>query len=49
MPGGGENGQTNGGHEQSAMEEGRKDEYDQGCGFAISVPFVQKVSRAPCR
>ena len=25
------------------MEEGRKDDYDQGCGLAISLPFVQKI------
>jgi hypothetical protein len=46
MAGGGDNAQTNGAHEQSAMEEGRKEEYDQGCGLAVSIPFVQKVSLA---
>ncbi|VAI85245.1 unnamed protein product [Triticum turgidum subsp. durum] len=44
MAGGGDNSQTNGGaQEQRAMEEGRKDDYDQGCGLAISLPFVQKI------
>lgn len=43
MAGGGDNSQTNGAHEQRAMEEGRKEEYDQGCGLAISVPFIQKI------
>uniref|UniRef100_A0ACD5Z4X1 Uncharacterized protein n=1 Tax=Avena sativa TaxID=4498 RepID=A0ACD5Z4X1_AVESA len=44
MAGVGDNSQANGGHEQSAMEEGRKQECcDQGCGLTISVPFVQKI------
>ncbi|EMS63961.1 Aquaporin NIP1-1 [Triticum urartu] len=44
MAGGGDNSQTNGGsQEPRAMEEGRKDDYDQGCGLAISLPFVQKI------
>ena len=50
MAGGGDNSQTNGGsQEPRAMEEGRKEDYDQGCGLAISLPFVQKVSPAPLR
>ncbi|KAL6629645.1 hypothetical protein ACP70R_029410 [Stipagrostis hirtigluma subsp. patula] len=41
MAGGGE---TNGAHEQRAMEEGRKETpADRGCAIAISVPFVQKI------
>ncbi|KAM3189099.1 hypothetical protein ACQJBY_067811 [Aegilops geniculata] len=44
MAGGGDNSQTNGGsQEPRAMEEGRKEDYDQGCGLAISLPFVQKI------
>jgi hypothetical protein len=38
-------GSENGGHDQRAMEEGRKEEHpaaDQGCAMA-SVPFAQKV------
>jgi len=48
MAGGGDhNSQTNGGHDQRAMEEGRKEEYaDQGCAaMVVSVPFIQKVRR----
>ncbi|XP_066325258.1 aquaporin NIP1-1-like [Miscanthus floridulus] len=46
MAGGGDhNSQTNGGHDQRAMEEGRKEEYaDQGCAaMVVSVPFIQKI------
>ncbi|EAZ22341.1 hypothetical protein OsJ_05995 [Oryza sativa Japonica Group] len=50
MAGGDNNSQTtNGGsgHEQRAMEEGRKQEEfaadGQGCGLAFSVPFIQKI------
>jgi hypothetical protein len=55
MAGGDNNSQTtNGGsgHEQRAMEEGRKQEEfaadGQGCGLAFSVPFIQKVIIISC-
>ncbi|CAN6278067.1 unnamed protein product [Urochloa humidicola] len=45
MAGGGDN-STNGVHDQqSAMEEGRKDDFatDQGCASLSSIPFIQKI------
>jgi aquaporin NIP len=52
MAGGGDhNSQTNGGHDQRAMEEGRKEEYaEQGCAaMVVSVPFIQKVRSTEIR
>ena len=55
MAGGGDHNsaQTNGGgHDQRAMEEGRKEaEYadHQGCAaMVVSVPFIQKVHNSHC-